>query len=56
MHFNTPKLSGILEKFSFISQFYGSKMQKSTFLEINCFLSECFYQIEMKAATNGLAI
>ena len=52
MHLHGQKISGVLEKFSCTSSCFWLKMQKTTFLKINVFLSKMFYQIKMQAATN----
>ena len=53
MHLHGQKFRGVLEKFSCTSSFFWSKMQKTTFLKINGFLSEMVYQFKMQAATNS---
>ena len=45
------KFSGVLEKFSCTSSFFGKNAKNNTF-EDKCFLSKMFYQIKMQAATN----
>ena len=51
MHLYGQKFSGVLEKFSFTSSFFGLKMKKNVF-EDKCSLSKMLYQIKMQAATN----
>ena len=53
MYFNGLKLSGALEEFSITSQFLGSKMQKSNFLNKIRVWVQIFFRIEVQVISNS---
>ena len=55
MNFNGQTFSSVFEQFSFLSKFFGLKMQKSTFLKEKMVLRVVFIKLKFRCLQTGLS-